>query len=98
MATVELEWRESSMDRGVETHRCELEARRDGESLVMEAHDWGRAIFRHVSATVYYWVEDSQRRIPLYDDEGFGDLDDAKEALAEWYLQNAPTLLVTLTA
>lgn len=96
MATVKLEWRKSSMARGAATYRCKLEARKDGHALVMEVYDRGPAVVRHFSTTAYYWVEDRQRRIPLYDDEGFGGLIEAQEALAQWYLRNAPTLLVTL--
>ena len=96
MATVKLEWWEFSATEGHTIHQCEIEARKDGESLVMEVYDRGPAGVRHFSTTAYYWVEDRQRRIPLYDDEGFGGLIEAQEALAQWYLENAPTLLVTL--
>ena len=96
MATVNLYWEASSII-GSRLHRCELAARKDGDSLVMEAHDRGGAVVRQFSVSAYYTLDYSVR-IPLYDDEGFSDLDDAKEALAQWYLENAPTLLVTLTA
>ena len=64
----------------------------------MEARDTGQIVIRQCNATAYYWMEDRQRSIPLYDDEGFGSLDDAKDALTEWYANHAPTLLMTLAA
>lgn len=96
MATVRLNWRDSdsSTDRGV--YRCEIRSRNDEDALVLEVHDRGWAVFKDFSVTVYYWVAGRERGIPLCDDEGFDRLDDAKAALTQWYLENAPTLLVTL--
>ena len=78
-------------------HQCEVRARSGEDALVHgDVHDRGRALIRLYNVTAYYWLEDSQRRIPLYDDEKFRNPDDAKEALTQWYRENAPTLLVTL--
>lgn len=96
MATVDLYWQESRTAGGGATHNCELKARKDGDALIMEARDRGRAIVRLYEATAYYRLGDRQHRIPLYDNEGFRSLDDAKEALAQWYVNHAPTLLMTL--
>ena len=96
MATVELNWRNSSITGGAKIHRCEIKARKAGDALVMEVYDMGRAVIGLYNVTAYYWSEGGQLRIPLYDDQGFRSLDDAKEALAQWYLANAPALLVTL--
>ena len=96
MATVKLGWWEFSAADGHTIHQCEIEARNDVDALVMEVHDRGPAVIRLYNVTAFYRFEDGQRRIPLYDDEGFRGLDDAQEALTQWYLENAPTLLVTL--
>ena len=96
MATVKLEWQELPSTAAGTIHRCEVKARNGGDALFMEVHDRGPALIRLYNVTAYYWLEDSQRRIPLYDDEKFRNPDDAKTALTQWYLENAPTLLVTL--
>ena len=96
MATVKLKWRGFSTTDGSAIHQCKVRARSDGDALYMEVRDMGPAVIRLFNVTVYYWLEDSQRRIPLYDDEKFRNPDDAKTALTQWYLENAPTLLVTL--
>ena len=97
MATVKLDWQEiPTAAGGGAIHQCKVRARSDGDALYMEVHDRGRALIRLYNVTAYYWLEDSQRRIPLYDDEKFRNPDDAKTALTQWYLDNAPTLLVTL--
>ena len=96
MATVKLSWREFSTTDGSAIHQCKVRARSDGDALYMEVQDRGPAVIRLYNVTAYYWLEDSQRRIPLYDDEGLRGPDDAREALTQWYLDNAPTLLVTL--
>ena len=97
MATVKLDWRELPTADGIEIHRCEVRARNGGDALFMDVvHHRGRSVLQVYNVTAYYWLEDSQRRIPLYDDEKLRSLDDAKKALTQWYLNNAPTLLVTL--
>ena len=62
----------------------------------MEVHARRRALTRQHIVTAYYWLEDSQRGIRLYDDDGFSNFGEARAALTQWYLENAPTLLVTL--
>ena len=96
MATVELNWRNASITGSAKIHRCEIKARKAGDALVMEVYDTGRAVIRHYNVTAYYWLEGGQLRIPLYDDEGLLSLERAQAALTQWYLDNAPTLLVTL--
>ena len=96
MATVKLGWRKFSAEDGSAIRRCEVEARNGGGVLVMEAHERKRRGSKGSTVTAYYWLEDNQRGIPLYDDEGFGSLSEARGALTQWYLKNAPTLLVTL--
>ena len=76
--------------------RCEVRARNGGDALVMEANERGRRGSKGSIVTAYYWLENSQRGIRLYDDEGFRSPDDAREALTQWYLNHAPTLLMTL--
>ncbi|MDE0079009.1 MAG: hypothetical protein OXO50_15930 [Caldilineaceae bacterium] len=98
MSKVKLDWRESDSGRARGVHRCEIRARNDEGALFMEVHDIGWAVFREYSATAYYSVAGRGRGIPLYDDEGFNSIDDAKEVLAEWYANHAPTLLMTLAA
>ena len=78
------------------SHRCEIKARNGGDALVMDVSDWGPSMTRKYDVTAYYWLEDSQRLIPPYDDEGFRSPDDARIVLTQWYLENAPTLLMTL--
>ena len=95
MATVILGWWDFSAADGTTIHQCEIEARNGEDALVMEAHERGA---RGSTVTAYFRFEDSQRGIPLYDDEGFDSLDDAKEALTQWYTNHAPTLLMTLAA
>ena len=96
MATVILGWWDFTAANGSTIHQCEIEARNGEDALVMEAHERGPRGARGSIATAYFRFEDSQRGIPLYDDEGFRSLDDAKAALTEWYSSHAPTLLVTL--
>lgn len=97
MATVKLDWNKPSTNGRDFSHRCEIKARKGGGTLVMEVLEWSGMKPRAVSVSAYYRLEDGPRRIPLYDeDQGVRNLDDAKEALAQWYLANAPTLLVTL--
>jgi len=102
MATVSLEWQEFPTTGRGAIHRCEIRARNDADALLMEVHDRGPALRRECSVTAYFQFDESRNVIqlgnviPLYDDEGFSDPDDAKEALAEWYANHAPTLLMTL--
>ena len=97
MATVKLDWKKSSTERRGAIHRCEIKARNAGDALFMEVYDSGPwVVRREYNASAYYWLEGGQRRIPLYDDEGLRNLDDAQAALTQWYLDNAPTLLMTL--
>ena len=96
MATVKLGWRKFSTDDGSTISRCKVRARSGEDALYMEVLDRGPALIRKYTVTAYYWVESSQRRIPLYDDEEFRNPGDARIALTQWYLENAPTLLVTL--
>jgi len=98
MATVKLDWRESDSGRARGVHRCEIRARNDKGALFMEVHDIGWVVFKEFSVTAYYSIAGRGSGIPLYDDEGFEKLDDAKEALAAWYANHAPTLLMTLAA
>ena len=97
MATVKLNWHDfyTAAD-GSAIHRCEVKARNDGDALFMEAHERGRMGSRGCNVTAYYWFENSQHGIPLYEEEGFSSLNDARRALTQWYLNNAPTLLMTL--
>ena len=83
MAKVELYWQKFSATGGGAIHRCEVKARKDGEALVIEMYDRGRAVVRQYNVAAYYWLEDSQRGIPLYDEEGFRVLDDARTALTQ---------------
>lgn len=62
----------------------------------MEPHETKRRGSKGSTVTAYYWLEDNQRSITLYDDEGFGSLSEARGALTQCYLKNAPTLLVRL--
>ena len=96
MATVKLDWWEFSAAEGHTIHQCELEARNDVDALVMEVHERVRKGGKGSSITAYFRFADSQRGIPLFDDEGFDSLREARRALTQWYLENAPTLLVTL--
>ena len=96
MATVELNWWESSASDGSAIHYCEIKARNDGDGLMMEAHERGRMGRKGSTVTAYFRFAVSQRGIPLYDDEGFSSLREARRALTQWYVENAPTLLVTL--
>ena len=104
MAKVILGWWDFSAADGSTIHQCEIEARNGEDALVMEVHDRGPALRRECSVTAFFRFDESRNVIqrdnviPLYDDEGFSDPDDAKEALAEWYANHAPTLLVTLAA
>ena len=54
-----------------------------GGALFMEVYDRGRAVIRLYNVTAYYWLEDSQRGILLYDEKGFRGLDDARTALTQ---------------
>lgn len=97
MATVKLDWKKLSTERRGAIHRCEIKARNAGDALFMEVHDRGPwKVKREYNVSAYYWLEGGQLRIPLYDDEGFRSPDDARIVLPQWYLENAPTLLVTL--
>ncbi len=102
MAKVKLDWRRFPRVVVVAVHRCEIKARNDADALLMEVHDRGRGVRRECSVTAYFQFDESQNvilidnAIPLYDDERFDSVDDAKEALAEWYANHAPTLLITL--
>ena len=92
-----LGWQRFSTTGSGSIHRCEVKARNGEDALFLDVYDRGaRAWTRLYKVTAYDRLENSQRDIPLYDDEGFRGLDDAKEALTQWYLNNAPTLLVTL--
>ena len=95
MATVELSWQKASTTGGDEIHRCEVKARNGKDALVMEVHGGKLTGGIHI-VTAYYWLEDSQRSIPLYPYGTSDSLDDAKTALTAWYFDNAPTLLATL--
>ncbi len=97
MATVKLDWQELSTEHDGPMYRCEIKARNAADALFMEVHvvaAW--LVLAKINASAYYWLEDDQRRIPLYDEEEFGSRDAAKEALTQWYLANAPALLATL--
>ena len=104
MATVSLNWGDVSISGGAQIRRCEIDARKDGDALVMEVYGVERAaglarlgMAREYSVTAYYWLADRQSRIPLYDEaEGLRDLEDAQEALARRYAANAPALLAAL--
>ena len=96
MATVKLVWQKFPTTDGDEIHRSEVKARNGKDALFMEVHARRRALIRQHIVTAYYWLEDNQRGIRLYDDDGFRGPDDAREALTQWYLDNAATLLVTL--
>ena len=62
----------------------------------MEVHEREPMGSKGSTVTAYYRFEDSQHLIPLYPVDTFGNRDDAKTALTEWYFENAPTLLMTL--
>ena len=108
MATVSLNWGDVSISGGAQIRRCEIDARKDGDALVMEVYGVERAAAsaaglaglppaRDYSVTAYYWLADRQSRIPLYDEaEGLRNLEDAQEALARWYAAHAPALLAAL--
>ena len=104
MAKVKLDWRRFPRIGGGAIHRCEIKARNDADALLMEVHDRGRGERGECSVTAYFQFDESRNvilidnAIPLYDDEGFSDSDEAKEALAQWYANHAPTLLITLAA
>jgi len=82
MATVQLYWQKFYTTGDGAIHRCEVKARKEGDALVMEVYDRGGAVLSQFNVSAYYRFEDSQRRIPLYDDEGFGGVAGAQEALA----------------
>ena len=97
MATVKLDWNKPSTKGRDFSHRCEFKARNGGGTLVLEVLEWGGMKPRALSVSAYYRLEGRLGRIPLYDDDlGVRRLNDAKEALAQWYLANAPALLATL--
>ena len=97
MATVKLGWHKLSTKGSGSIHRSEVKARNGEDALFLDVHDNGpRSWTRKYEVTAYYRLGNSQRDIPLYDDEGLGGLIEAQEALTQWYLENAPTLLVTL--
>ena len=50
---------------------------------------------RKYDTTAYYWLEDIQRGIRLYDG-GVSSFGEARTALTQWYLNHASILLVTL--
>lgn len=83
MAKVELYWQRFSTTGGGAIHPCEVKARRDRDALVLEVYDRGREVDRQYNVSAHYWLEDSQRGIPFYDEEGLRGLDDARTALTQ---------------
>ncbi len=95
MATAELHWQNVSTTGRDEIQRCEVKARNGKDAVCMEVHGGKLTGGVHI-VTAYYWLEDSQRSIPLHPFQTSGSLDDARTALTAWYFENAPTLLATL--
>lgn len=96
MAMVKLGWKKFYTDDGDTILRCKIRASSGEDALYMEVYDRGPAMIRKYDVSAFYWAESSQRRILLYDELEFRSLGDAREALTQWYFDNAPTLLMTL--